>query len=216
MSYPEYREAFTPLAWAAPFLNDPKWYIHPRRRTTTRAPGDSFDLFCADTIRNPDGMQLWAELYERPVQGSTNVDRALSLCKFGGGLAGFPTICHGGAAMTMMDDALGFLALANKVEEAGIDADDFGLLNQTIWKEALKNGKSLKDAAQEVYVTAHLDLKFLQPVPCPGMVGIECTVVERKDRGHKIRMVGVMKDAKGTPLIRAESLWIRLGGAVKL
>jgi acyl-coenzyme A thioesterase PaaI-like protein len=153
-------------------------------------------------------------MYQKPSPGSKLVTRSVSLCKFGTGLMGFNTICHGGAVMTMMDDALGFAMIANEAEAAGVDTDEWHTLDDGRVQAMLDAGKPLEEALRGFLVTAHLDVKFLKPVFCPGTVGIEVTLVEHK--GHKMRFSAVMKDGNGTPLVKTEGLWVRLGGGAKL
>jgi acyl-CoA thioesterase FadM len=82
-----------------------------------------------------------------------------------------------------------------------------------MWK-AIKQGTSLVEALKGMYVTAKMDIQFLRPVPVPGLVGIETEILEIK--GPKMKMRGVMKDAKGTPLMQADGLWIQIGGKAKM
>ena len=63
--------------------------------------------------------------------------------------------------------------------------------------------------------TAGTNMKFLAPVLCPGVVGIETDVLE--DKTNKMRMRAIMRDRQGRPVVQAEALWVRVGGdAAKL
>ena len=132
--------------------------------------------------------------------------QTISLFKFGTGLNGFPGICHGGAVMALMDEALAFAMVANELERTGRFVDP-------VFIEKLKQGRPLSEVLHGCMVTTKLDLQFLKPVLCPGIVGVDVEVTEMK--GHKMRMVGVMKDGEGVPLVKAEGLWVRIGGAPK-
>jgi hypothetical protein len=50
----------------------------------------------------------------------------------------------------------------------------------------------------------------MKAVLCPGVVGIEVDVLECK--GHMMKVRGVMKDGEGVELVRADGLWVRIGG----
>ncbi|KAF2464843.1 uncharacterized protein BDR25DRAFT_396498 [Lindgomyces ingoldianus] len=191
----EYLEAFAPIKWAIPILKSPGWISRPRGRDTE--PDDNADRFCRDTIRSYDGTQQWLELYQKPAAETKTVMKTLSLCKYGTGLSGFPGICHGGAVMTLMDEALAFAMVANETESRGAWVGvDLKL------KELHETGRPLTEVLKGYMVTAKLDMKFLKPVLCPGVVGIEVEMVEKK--GHKMRMRGVMRDGDGVPLVQAE------------
>jgi acyl-coenzyme A thioesterase PaaI-like protein len=203
---PEQLEAFAPLEWATPYLTSSDWVVRER----TRGDDPSTDLFSRLTMRANEGVQHWLELYLRPAAGE-NVQRSVSLIKFGAGLGGFPGICHGGAILTLMDEGLAHLMVANERGETDLDLSS---LHKGMWKEINERGKPLAEVLKGSYVTAKLDIKFLQPVPCPGLVGIETEALEIKR--HKITMRAVMKDSKGTPLMQADGIWVKIGGAGKL
>ncbi|KAF1942014.1 hypothetical protein EJ02DRAFT_454678 [Clathrospora elynae] len=205
---PEHVEAFAPLAWATRYLTSPDWVVKYRGRGA--GPGEDTDRFCRDTMSSHDGVQQWLELYEKPAPGA-KITRSLSLCKFGTGLNGFPSICHGGALLTLMDEALAAVMVANETLETGIE---FSKLDEGFWKRAQVDGRPVQEVLKGRMVTAKLDIKFLAPVLCPGIVGIEVDVLE--NRGHKMKITGTMKDVKGKPLLQAEGLWVKIGGAAKL
>jgi acyl-coenzyme A thioesterase PaaI-like protein len=205
---PEALQDFASVKWAQPCLKNPDWRILIRDRKISPLFPDA-DRFCRDTIRSHNGMQRWVELYERPKAGSTAVTHTISLAKFGSGLGGFMGICHGGAVMTIMDEALSFAMVANEVElHGGWTVGDSDV------HRILEEGKPIAEALRGFMVTAKLDVKFLKPVLCPGVVGIDVYVMENK--GHKMRIKGVMKDGQGTPLLEIEGVWVRIGGAAKL
>jgi len=212
-STPEQLDTFAPVIWATPFLKSPDWCVRPRTRVAPSAADQTPDRFNRDTISSYDGMQQWLELYQKPAPGSKLITRSISLCKYGPGLMGFPTVCHGGAVLTMMDEALAFAMVANDMEAAGKNTTDWAATAQTM-KAILDAGNPLEVALKDYMVTAHLDTKFLKPVRCPGVVGVEVTLVENK--GHKMRFKGVMKDGEGTPLVIAEGLFIKVRGSAKI
>jgi acyl-coenzyme A thioesterase PaaI-like protein len=204
---PEQLEAFAPLEWAMPYLTSPDWNVLEYSRGTEAISA----VFTRVSMYANDGVQRWLETYQKPTTPDAPVTRTMSLVKFGPGLIGFPGICHGGAVATIMDEALAFFMIANQLEKGEVDPSD---VTQGRWKELHEQDKPLSEVLKGWYVTAKLDLKFLQPVLCPGLVGIETELVEEKGRGKKIR--AVMKDAKGTPLMQADGLWVKVGGAAKM
>ncbi|KAF2741208.1 hypothetical protein EJ04DRAFT_507611 [Polyplosphaeria fusca] len=206
---PEWIEAFAPIAWATPYLTSPEWRI--RARTRNVEPGQAADVFCNQTMRAFDGVQLWLELYKRPPPGSSAVTKCIVLCKFGSGLVGFPGIAHGGSTMTLMDEALA-LAMIGSESEKTVGGEWQAI--KPDWQRAVKDGTPISEALKGSMVTAKLDMKFLKPVLCPGMVGIEVDTLE--DKGYRMKMRGVMKDANNTPLLQADGIWVRIGGGTKL
>lgn len=168
------------------------------------------DVFNRETMRANNGVQHWLELYPKPAPGES-VTRSVSLIKFGNGLSGFPGTCHGGALLTLMDEALAYIMVANEIEST---ESDFTKLGNGQWKEMHEQGRPLSELLKGCYVTAKLDINFLNPVICPGVVGIETELLETK--GHRMKMRAVMKDGKGTPLMQADGTWVKLGGAAKL
>jgi acyl-coenzyme A thioesterase PaaI-like protein len=203
----KFREVFAPLEWAAPYLDHPDWDFFPRRRTfLARPPDASYDGYCVEALPGETRIQAWAELCPKiaSTTGAPAIDRTMSLYKFGAGLSGYINICHGGAIMSMMDEALGAMMLAKMREAEGIDQVTFIERWDMMW--GVEPGKMIS-GMKDFFVTAKLELKFLAPVMCPGVVGVECTLVEKTK--NKMRINAVMKDGKGRPLVAAESLWVR-------
>jgi acyl-coenzyme A thioesterase PaaI-like protein len=202
-------EIFAPIKWATPYLTSPEWRV----RTRDRGAGTdkSLDVFCNQTLKANDGLQLWLELYKRPSKGSTTVAKCVVLCKFGLGLGGFPGIAHGGSLMSLMDEALALAMIATETEKRG-DGEWQGVSQESI--KALKDRRPVAEVLKGYLVTAKLEMKFLQPVICPGIVGIEVDTLE--DKGYRMIMRGVMKDGDGRPLLQADGIWVRIGGGSKL
>ncbi|KAJ4368977.1 hypothetical protein N0V83_006059 [Neocucurbitaria cava] len=201
-------EAFAPLQWVAPYLKSPNWVIRHRDRGSAR--DEDADRFCRDTMRAHNGIQRWLEMYEQPAPGN-KLTLSISLCQFGPGFYGYPGIAHGGALLTLMDEALAGIMVANETIEHGVE---FGRKVGIDWKKLLDEGKSPLEALESRLVTAKLDVKFLKPVLCPGLVGIQVEILE--DKGHKMKIRGIMKNEKGTPLLQVDGLWVKLSGAAKL
>jgi acyl-coenzyme A thioesterase PaaI-like protein len=161
-------------------------------------------------MRANNGVIQWLELYERPALGQ-KVTKSISFVKFGTGLNGFPGIVHGGALLTLLDEAMLSILSTNTVLETGLG---FMKVGEEYWRQQLLEGKSPQETLKGRLATARMDVKLLAPVLCPGVVGIETEVVE--DKGHKMRMRATMKDKEGKPLLQADGLWVRIGGSAKL
>ncbi|KAI4632075.1 uncharacterized protein J4E87_001546 [Alternaria ethzedia] len=204
----EHLEAFAPLTWATPYLTSPSWIACDRQRGTE--PGEDTDRFCRDTMRANNGVRNWLELYEKPAPGA-KVTKSISLIKYGTGLNGFPGICHGGALLTLMDEAMLHILVANTVLEYGLG---FMKVGEDYWRLQLHDGKSAQEVLKGRLATATMDVKLLAPVLCPGVVGIETIVLG--DTGNKMRMKATMRDRQGKPLLTVEGLWIKIRGAAKL
>lgn len=200
-------EDFASIRWAIPYLESPDWVVGDRTRGMS--PNDEADRFAHKTLRGQDCVQHWLELYQKPAPDSNKVVKSISLIKFGTGIDGFPGICHGGAVMAFMDEALGLATAANEILRHGswINAE----MN---WRQDFKEGKPLAEVLKGFMVTATCDVKFLRPVRCPGVIGIETDVLE--NTGNKIKMRAVMKDGEGRALVQADSWYIRIGAGAKL
>jgi acyl-coenzyme A thioesterase PaaI-like protein len=204
---PAHLEAFASIEWAAPYLKSPKWEVGERTRGREHTPGGNTDGFNRETIRQNDGIHYWLELHPKTAP-DTSVEKTITLVTFGNGLSGFTATCHGGALLTLMDEALGYLMMVN---EDGVKKAEFTGQAPGHWKKLLEAGVSPTEVLVGWYVTSSLESKFLKPVPCPGLVGIETELLEKKRRMMKMR--ATMKDAKGTPLMRTTGVWVRLGPA---
>jgi acyl-CoA thioesterase FadM len=73
----------------------------------------------------------------------------------------------------------------------------------------VQKGTPLSEALAGLYLTASLEVKFLKPVLCPGVVGIETELLENK--GRMMKMKATMKDGGGTPLLITSAVFVRLG-----
>jgi acyl-coenzyme A thioesterase PaaI-like protein len=202
----QHLENFASIKWAAAFLESPDWSVN------TRIRGVPSDRFIRDTIHGHDGMQQWLELYHKPTVDTTPITKSVSLCKFGSGFMGYPTICHGGAVLTMMDEALGFAMVVNETRAMGLEATQWAE-GETI-TQMLEAGRPIEEALRGFMVTASLETKFLRPVKCPGAVGIEVTLVE--NTANKMRLKGIMKDGEGSPLVVTHGLFVKVRGGAKI
>lgn len=113
-----------------------------------------------------------------------HVERISTLFEIGNGLSGNPNILHGGATMSLVDEAMGAL-----IE-----------LNVALGKDA--------EAFRSVSVTATLEIKFLQPVPT-GQAVIATTWMESTER-RKTRLRCEVMDEKGENLAKVTSTWVTI------
>ncbi|PSN63653.1 hypothetical protein BS50DRAFT_576274 [Corynespora cassiicola Philippines] len=208
-------EAFAPLRWASEIFDTSEWNIHERTRGDDA--DDKTDHYPEHTLQAPGAIQYWVEAYKKPDPSSKVPTKCVSLCKFGVALAGFPGICHGGAIMSIMDEALSALMFAMLVERRGGPREDgsWGPLGDVnVWRERLNEGRPIAEILEGQYVTAKLDFKFIAPVPCPGLVGVEVDLLEHT--ANKMKFRGVMKDSRGIPLLQADGVWVELRPVPKL
>jgi acyl-coenzyme A thioesterase PaaI-like protein len=199
-----YLEAFASLKWATPHLTSPAWDIRERDRGNFSIK-DGTDRYCRLALQCEQGISHWLELTQLPPPGSKVISKTVTLVKYGESLNGFPGILHGGAIMSLMDEALGFAMVASERSIYG----GFGTRPQD-WKKMLAEGKPWAEVLKGNMVTAKMEVKFLKAVLCPGVVGIEVDILECK--GHMMKVRGVMKDGEGVELVRADGLWVRIGG----
>ena len=203
---------FAPLKWATSALTSPEWIMYERNRG---APAEvDFDRFAHRTLQGPDGITTWLECYRKPPAASKLVTKTMTLVAFGHALHGFPSICHGGATLAVMDEALSYGMIANVIEEMGYEGAFSNYGGEAGWKEALEQGKPPQEVLRGRMVTAKMEVKFLRPVLCPGVVGVQVDVVSRSEAEMRIR--GVMRDGEGRPLMEAEGVWVKIGKRARL
>lgn len=200
-------DAFAPMKWAQPYLKSQDWVA--RRRW--RGGSTDTDVFCNSTLRANNGVQHWLEVYPKTPPGE-KIRKTATFIQFDKGVNGFPGICHGGATMAFMDEGLAYAMVVNEFFESA-NSGGVASKHREMW-DAISRGTPLIEVLKGMFVTAKIEIQFLGPVVVPGMVGIETEIVELKE--HKMKMRGVMKDAKGRPLMQADGIWVKIGGAAKL
>jgi acyl-coenzyme A thioesterase PaaI-like protein len=161
-------------------------------------------------MRANNGVRHWLELYKKPEPGA-KVTKSTSLIKYGTGLNGFPGICHGGALLTLMHEAMLHILVANTVLENGLG---FMKVGEDYWRLQLHDGKSAQEMHKGRLATATMNVKLLAPVLCPDVVGIETDVLG--DKGTRMRIKATMRDRQGKRLLKVEGLWVKVRGAAKL
>lgn len=107
-----------------------------------------------------------------------------TLFSLGRALSGYEGLIHGGVTATMMDEAMG------TVNE----------INSVLGKDGLVYRHSS--------VTAEMRIKYLRPVPAPGVVCV--TAWTEGIEGRKTRMACEVKDGEGRVLATGSSTWVAL------
>ncbi|KAF2848854.1 hypothetical protein T440DRAFT_500255 [Plenodomus tracheiphilus IPT5] len=124
-------------------------------------------------------------------------------------ITSFLGIVYGGALLILMDEA--FLSVIVAIDRIKLEFLEIG---EQIWEPLLMKGRPPQEVLEGRLVAAGMNAKFLKPVSCIGVAGIEVNVLEDKD--YKMTMRGIMKDAECTPLMQIDVLWVKLGGVSKL
>lgn len=115
---------------------------------------------------------------------SKPVTKVHTLFQLGTGLAGNPGILHGGAAMAMIDEAMGV------VPE----------INTALGKEGV--------TFQSTNVTAGVEIKFLKPIPLGNAV-VATSWIESIER-RKTRIRCEIRDKDGVAMASCISTWIAI------
>ncbi|KAF2829965.1 hypothetical protein CC86DRAFT_379456 [Ophiobolus disseminans] len=77
-----------------------------------------------------------------PPQAHTRRDhqKTIPLVKYGIGLSGFPGACHGGALLTLIDEALAYVMVADKPGATRLNFMEIGIGQ---WRKSLQQGNLL-------------------------------------------------------------------------
>ncbi|KAG5985376.1 hypothetical protein E4U55_003604 [Claviceps digitariae] len=204
---------FTSIPWCAALLHpssspssssSPSTPSSPSSRPSNKPPliipfipqcfnplSPQHDQFLGATLAtHPHGLQHMLSFFQAPPQAthlhhpSHPIQTVHTLFSLGHALTGYEGLIHGGLTATMMDEAMG------TVNE----------INTALGKDGLVHQRSS--------VTAEMDIKFLRPVPAPGVVCV--TAWTEGIEGRKTRMRCEVKDGEGTVLARGSSTWIAL------
>ncbi|KAF2828533.1 hypothetical protein CC86DRAFT_380458 [Ophiobolus disseminans] len=177
------------IPWAAALLQDPKW---TRTRTASRqvkASGE--DSLFAETLATDRTLRAFLSL--RPTQeadGKLAYHEVVAVVDLGSGLNGFPQICHGGIAATLLDEICGVLIVLN--------------IEKEIEKRRLSGSKDLRPDMS--FLTAYLNTTYKRPIPTPST--ILCTAkVERQD-GRKLFIRATIEDGAGGIYTIGEAMFL--------
>jgi len=100
------------IPWAKALIEDPKW---KRARTPSRTPKSTGeDGFFATTLATDRTLRAFQTLLPAlETQGKFVYHEVAAIITLGIGLDGFPQVCHGGMAATLLDEICGtFLVLS--------------------------------------------------------------------------------------------------------
>lgn len=174
-----------PIPWCDRLLRDESLVLTvPTGRQIKRSREDAAFAY---TFNTKDTIPLYVALYHPPRQEGTPIDEVKGILQLGGGLNGFPDVCHGGIVATILDEVMGELINVN-----------------------LKHRAILRTS----YMTAYINTTYLKPVSTPATVLARARI--GRFEGKKLYISSTIEDGQGTVLAKAESLFIGLNRKVKL
>ena len=183
----EERDFFLSTPWCAKLLNDPEFV--PRPTPSRKHKSTTEDALFAETLKTKDTISAVTTFYRKPASGVTHVEEVRLLVSLEYGVNGWAHMTHGGIVGAILDEAMGTLATINSQVEKHL--------------QNREDGQSIENM-----VTAYLNVTYLRPVVTPQIILITANLKEI--RGTKHYIDGQMKDADGTVLAKAESLWLGL------
>lgn len=183
----EERDFFLSTPWCAKLLNDPDFI--PRPTPSRKFKSTTEDALFAETLKTVDTISAVTTFYRKPAPEATHVEEVRLLVSLEYGVNGWAHMAHGGIVGAILDEALGTLSAINhglgKHPQSGNDGQFISQM-----------------------VTAYLKVTYLKPVVTPQIILVTASVKEIKGTKHYID--GEMKDADGTVLAKAESLFLEL------
>ena len=183
----EERDFFLSTPWCAKLLNDTRFV--PRPTPSRKYKSTTEDALFAETLKTEDTISAVTTFYRKPAPGNGHVEEVRMLVSLRYGINGWAHMAHGGIVGTILDEAMGTLATINSQLEKHPQNGDYG--------QPVEN-----------MVTAYLKVTYLKPVVTPQIILVTANLKEI--RGTKHYIDGDMKDADGTVLAKAESLWLGL------
>ena len=183
----EERDFFLSTPWCAKLLNDPEFVPCPT--PSRRYKSSTEDALFAETLKTSNTISAITTFYRKTAPEATHVEEVRMLVSLEYGVNGWQHIAHGGIVGAILDEAMGGLATFNT---------------------RLKNNPKSGDHAQPIadMVTAYLNVTYLKPVSTPQIVLVTARLREIKGTKHYID--GDLKNADGTVLAKAESLFLGL------
>jgi len=174
---------FKTISWCAKILDDPDFVY--ARTTSRHIKPTTEDAFFAETLKTEHTIPACISLYRRPCAPLARIEEVRTLLQLGYRLNGYPHIAHGGVQSFIVDEIMALLLSFNKDLEGG--------------------------PIRQAMVTASLRISFLKPVKTPSVVLV--TAKFRHIQGRKHFIDAEILDEKGVPLVRADALFIALGGS---
>ena len=183
----EERDFFLSTPWCAKLLNDPEFV--PRPTPSRKYKSSTEDAFFAKTLKTEDTVSAVTTFYRKPAPEATHVEELRMLVSLEYGVNGWQHMAHGGIVGALLDEAMGSLSTIN-----------------TTLRDHPKSGDNAQPTGY--MVTAYLNVTYLKPVVTPQIILVTASFKELKGTKHYID--GEVKDADGTVLAKAESLFLEL------
>ena len=183
----EERDFFLSTPWCAKLLNDPEFV--PRPTPSRKYKSSTEDAFFAQTLKTEDTISAVTTFYRKPAPEATHVEELRMLVSLEYGVNGWQHMAHGGIVGALLDEAMGSLSTIN-----------------TTLRDHPKSGANAQPTGY--MVTAYLNVTYLKPVVTPQIILVTASFKELKGTKHYID--GEVKDADGTVLAKAESLFLEL------
>ncbi|KAG6006998.1 hypothetical protein E4U21_006518 [Claviceps maximensis] len=149
------------------------------------------DQFIGSTLATqPHALHYMLSFFQAPLDPTHlhdpafPIQRTHTLFSLGHALSGYEGLIHGGVTAAMVDVATG------TINEINIALGKDGLVHQ------------------RTSVTAELSVKYLRPMPAPGVVCV--TAWLERIEGRKTHLGCEIKDGDGTVLATASSIWVAL------
>ena len=183
----EERDFFLSTPWCAKLLNDPDFVACPT--PSRKYKSSTEDALFAETLKTSNTISAITTFYRKTALEATHVEEVRMLVSLEHGVNGWQHIAHGGIVGAILDEAMGGLATLN-----------------TRLRNHAKGGDSTPSLID--MVTAYLNVTYLKPVSTPQIVLVTASLKEIKGTKHYIQ--GNIKNADGTVLATAESLFLGL------
>ena len=183
----EERDFFLSTPWCAKLLNDPEFVACPTPSRKYKSTTE--DALFAETLKTSNTISAITTFYRKTAPEATHVEEVRMLVSLEYGVNGWQHIAHGGIVGAILDEAMGNLATFN-----------------TRLKHYAKGSDDMPAIAD--MVTAYINVTYLKPVSTPQIVLVTASL--REIRGSKHYIDGDMKNADGTLLAKAESLFLGL------
>lgn len=172
------RKHFTAIPWCARHLEGDRVVARTSPCRIPKPTGE--DALFADTLSSDKTIVRMLQFYEEPLSPTEPVNEVKVFLTLGGGLNGYPNVCHGGIVTTIIDEVLG------------------GLLSVNQDRKTLSAG---------AHVTAYLNTSYIKPVPTPATVLARARFI--KAQGRKYFAQGTIENEDGVVLARADGLFVQ-------
>ncbi|KAI0143411.1 thioesterase superfamily protein [Xylariaceae sp. FL1272] len=179
----EVRAHFAAIPWCARHLDQPHVIVSEPTSRTPKPTAE--DALFAETLKTDRTIKAMLQFYDRPATSKDRVEEIKVFLTLGGGLNGYPGVCHGGLVTAILDEVIGLLIPINMEREM--------ILRGT-------------------YMTAYLNTTFVKPVATPATVLARASFT--KVDGRKYFAIGSIEDGNGTVLARADALFVQLKSAL--